>query len=136
MGSRRDRGTRCGKNHVRKHTGHSTTQVIVVILLHSEWDITTNVLCTVLPELLDDRCPQRKIKMTTMTIYHLQCGKHQVARTFSCSNFHHTHTALSIALSASSTSLPEKTVSCNSSRLPYVINNLSPEQTYILFLFF
>ena len=28
----------------------------------------------------DDRSPQRKIKMTTITIYHLQCGKHQVAR--------------------------------------------------------
>ena len=29
----------------------------------------------------DDRSPQRKIKMTTITIYwyHLQCGKHQVA---------------------------------------------------------
>ena len=29
---------------------------------------------------LDDRSPQRKSKLTTKTIYHLQCGKHQVAR--------------------------------------------------------
>ena len=44
--------------------------------------------------------PERKVKLTTVTIYHLQCGKHWVASTRDLFIFHHTHTALSIKLSA------------------------------------